>query len=63
MPFSDMQNARDENNRAADEAVIKSMQNGLELLKAVQDNPSFKKRLLDSAFNAAYQPPAHQATL
>jgi len=56
MQYSDMQNARDESHRAAHDAVIKSMQSGLELFKAVQDNPAFKKWLYDSAFNATYRP-------
>lgn len=55
MQYSDRQNARDESDRAAHEAVLKSMQSGLELFRAVQNNPSFKKWLFDSAFNATYQ--------
>lgn len=55
MQYSDKQNARDESDRAAHEAVLKSMQSGLELFRAVQNNPSFKKWLFDSAFNATYQ--------
>ena len=55
MQYSDKQNARDESDRAAHEAVLKSMQSGLELFRAVQNNPSFKKWLFDSALNATYQ--------
>ena len=59
MQYSDIQNARDESDRAANEAVLNSMQIGLELFKIVQGNPSFKKWLLDSAFNATYKPPTN----
>ena len=55
MQFSDKQNARDESDRAAHEAVMNSMQSGLELFREVQNNPSFRKGLFDSAFNSIYQ--------
>ena len=55
MQFSDKQNARDESDRAAHEAVMNSMQSGLELFREVQNNPSFRKWLFDSAFNSTYQ--------
>lgn len=56
MQGTDRQNARDESDRAASEAIVSSMNTGLELFKAVQDNPSFKKWLFDNAFNVTYQP-------
>lgn len=61
--YSDKQNARDESDRAANEAIMKSMQSGFELFKAVQDNSSFRKWLFDSVFNATYQPNSAQTNL
>lgn len=55
MQYSDKQNARDESDRAAHEAVLNSMQSGLELFREVQNNTSFRKWLFDSAFNSTYQ--------
>ena len=52
--YSDLQNARTESDRAATEALIASMKSGMELYREVQNNPSFKKWLFDSVFNATY---------
>ena len=52
--FSDIQNARTESDRAAGEALIATMKSGIELYREVQNNPSFKKMLFDSVFNATY---------
>ena len=52
--FSDIQNARTESDRAAGEALIATMKSGIELYREVQNNPSFKKLLFDSVFNATY---------
>lgn len=52
--FSDIQNARTESDRAAGEALIATMKSGIELYREVQNNPSFKKWLFDSVFNATY---------
>lgn len=52
--YSDFQNARTESDRAAGEALIASMKSGIELYREVQNNPSFKKWLFDSVFNATY---------
>ena len=60
MQYSDKQNARDESDRAAHEAVLNSMQSGLELFREVQNNPSFRKWLFDSAFNSTYQTNSQQ---
>ena len=40
--------------RAAGEALIATMKSGIELYREVQNNPSFKKWLFDSVFNATY---------
>lgn len=63
MQFSDKQNARDESDRAAHEAVMNSMQSGLELFREVQNNPSFRKWLFDSDFNSTYQANHNQTSL
>ena len=52
--FSDIQNARTESDRAAGEALIATMKSGIELYREVQNNPSFKKLLFDSVFDATY---------
>lgn len=49
--------------RAAHEAVMNSMQSGLELFREVQNNPSFRKWLFDSAFNSTYQANHNQTSL
>ena len=63
MQFSDKQNARDESDRAAHEAVMHSMQSGLELFREVQNNPSFRKWLFDSAFNSTYQTSTQRSSI
>lgn len=57
--FSDVQNARTESDRAAGEALIATMKSGIELYREVQNNPSFKKWLFDSVFNATYIADSH----
>lgn len=62
MLYSDAQNARDESDRAAFEAILKTMSSGMELYTAFQNdlrnsnNKSFKKWLLDMVFNTTYNP-------
>lgn len=63
MRYSDAQNARDESERATFDAIMNTMASGMELFTAFQDdvhnanNQSFRKWLLDTVFNATYQPP------
>ncbi len=63
MQGTDRQNARDESDRAAQDAIMASMQSGFELFKAVQENPSFKKWLFDHAFTSTYHPQAEAQRL
>ena len=62
MRYSDAQNARDESDRAAFEAILTTMSSGMELYTAFQNdmrnsnNQSFKKWLLDMVFNSTYKP-------
>ena len=62
MKYSDAQNARDESDRAVNEAILNSIVNGTELYEAFNDdrrnkyNVSFKKWLLDEIFNMTYKP-------
>lgn len=64
MQFSDIQNARDESERATWEAILRNMSSGMELYTAYQGdawshrNQSFREWLLDLIFNATYQKPA-----
>lgn len=63
MQFSDIQNARDESERATWEAILRNMSSGMELYTAYQGdtrsrrNQSFRDWLLDLIFNATYQKP------
>ena len=63
MQFSDIQNARDESERATREAILRNMSSGMELYTAYQGdtrsrrNQSFRDWLLDLIFNATYQKP------
>lgn len=54
--YSDAQNARTESDRAIREVLNASMKSGIELYREVQNNPSFRKWLFDSVFNATYNP-------
>lgn len=62
MRYSDAQNARDESDRATEEAIMKMMTSGMELYTAFagdkrnRNNQSFKKWLLDFVFNTTYKP-------
>ena len=56
MKNSDKQNARTESDRAATEAILRTMSSGMELYREVQNNDSFRKWILDIVFNATYQP-------
>lgn len=56
MKNSDKQNARTESDRAATEAILRTMSSGMELYREVQNNDSFRKWILDMVFNATYQP-------
>ena len=63
MQFSDIQNARDESERATWEAILRNMSSSMELYTAYQGvtrsrrNQSFRDWLLDFIFNATYQKP------
>ncbi|MDO5147507.1 MAG: hypothetical protein Q4D60_10955 [Eubacteriales bacterium] len=63
MQFSDIQNARDESERATWEAILRNMSSGMELYTAYQGdtrsrrNQSFRDWLLDLIFHATYQKP------
>ena len=63
MQFSDIQNARDESERATWEAILRNMSSGMELYTAYQGdtwsrrNQDFRGWLLDLIFNATYQKP------
>ena len=62
MMYADAQNARDESDRATQEAILKSLVTGTELYKAFfedtrnKNNQSFKKWLLDFVFTNTYKP-------
>jgi type I restriction enzyme R subunit len=63
MQFSDIQNARDESERATWEAILRNMSSGMELYTAYQGdtrsrrNQTFRDWLLDLIFNATYEKP------
>ena len=60
MQTSDEQNARTESDRATKEAILSTMSSGIELYKAIQENESFRKLVMDMVFNATYnKPTAH----
>lgn len=56
MRYSDAQNARVESDRATWQAILATMSSGVELFKAVNDNQSLRKWIMDMVFNATYQP-------
>ena len=62
MKYSDMQNARDESDRAVREAIFKTVVTNTELYSAFMDdmrnknNQSFQKWLLDFVFTMTYKP-------
>jgi type I restriction enzyme, R subunit len=57
MKNSDAQNARDESDRATTQAIMETMSSGIELYKAVNENQSFRKWILDMVFDATYTSP------
>ena len=68
MQFSDIQNARDESERATWEAILRNMSSGMELYTAYQGdtrskrNQTFRVWLLDLIFNATYEKPSSSAS-
>ena len=67
MQFSDIQNARDESERATWEAILRNMSSGMELYTAYQGdtrsrrNQTFRDWLLDLIFDATYEKPSSSA--
>lgn len=57
MLHSDAQNARAESDRAANKALLDTMSSGIELYRAVHENESLRKWILDMVFYATYRPP------
>ena len=55
MHTSDEQNSRTESDRATDEAILATLNSGVELYKAIQDNESFRKSIMDMVFNITYK--------
>ena len=51
---SDAQNARAESDRATNKAILDTMSSGIELYKAVQENDSFRRWIMEMVFNATY---------
>ena len=60
MQFSDSQNARDESDRATNEAIRATISTGIELYRAMQENESLRRYVLDMVFRATYSPPHAQ---
>ena len=56
MKNSDAQNARVESDRATWAAILATMSSGVELFKAVNDNQSLRKWIMDMVFNLTYDP-------
>jgi type I restriction enzyme R subunit len=56
MKSSDAQNARVESDRATWQAILTTMSSGVELFKAVNDNQSLRKWIMDMVFNSTYEP-------
>ncbi|HET8636517.1 MAG TPA: hypothetical protein VFL96_06680, partial [Acidobacteriaceae bacterium] len=54
MKNSDKQNARIEHDKALERAVIELLSDHTELFKQFSDNPSFRKWLSETNFNATY---------
>ena len=54
MKNSDEQEARTESERALQKVIFSIMADNMELFKQFQDNPSFKKWLMDLVFNLTY---------
>ena len=60
--YSDQQNARDESDRATDDAILATMSSGIELYRAIQDNESLRKWIYDMVFRQTYFPAADVAS-
>ena len=54
MKNSDEQNAKMECEKALNTIILSIMKDNMELYKQFQDNPSFKKWLLNMVFNVTY---------
>jgi type I restriction enzyme R subunit len=54
MKNSDKQNARIEHDKALQRVILELLSDHTELFKQFSDNPSFRKWLGDSNFNATY---------
>lgn len=54
MKNSDKQNARIEHDKALQRVIVELLSDHTELFKQFSDNPSFRKWLGDSNFNATY---------
>lgn len=60
---SDKQNARTESDRATNAAIRATMSSGMELYKAVKENESFRKWIMDMVFNSTYTSPSDNRTV
>ena len=56
MKLSDEQNARAESDRATNDAILATMSSGIELYKAINQNDSLRRWILNMVFNETYQP-------
>lgn len=62
MQHSNAQNARGESDRATNNAILNTMNSGIELYKAVHAHDSFRKWIMDIVFNATYSKPYANTT-
>ena len=56
MKNSDAQNARVESDRATMAAILATMSTGVELFKAINENQSLRKWIMDMVFHSTYDP-------
>ena len=63
MRTSDEQNARTESDRATKDAILATMSSGIELYKAINENESFRKLVMDMVFNATYNKPSERPNI
>ena len=63
MRTSDEQNARTESDRATKDAILATMSSGIELYKAIKENESFRKLVMDMVFNATYNKPSERPNI
>lgn len=54
MKTTDIQNSRIESDRATNDAILATLNSGVELYKVMQDNESFRKSIMDMVFNVTY---------